>query len=140
MSTILVMESADEAQDLAAAMLHACPDKRVFAFRGELGAGKTTLIKAFCTELGVEDKPTSPSFSIVNEYHTENKGPIYHFDLFRLKDVQELQGIGFGEYIDSGAYCFVEWPELAKSQLPPGTVQVRFEVTKDGTRAIHLEP
>ncbi|MBK7271612.1 MAG: tRNA (adenosine(37)-N6)-threonylcarbamoyltransferase complex ATPase subunit type 1 TsaE [Flavobacteriales bacterium] len=86
------------------------------------------------------DKPTAPVFSIVHgEYHGAQKGHL-PFDLFRLKDVQELQGIGFGEYIDSGAYCFVEWPELAKGQLPPGTVQVRFEVTKDGTRAIHLEP
>ncbi|HMQ74479.1 MAG TPA: tRNA (adenosine(37)-N6)-threonylcarbamoyltransferase complex ATPase subunit type 1 TsaE [Flavobacteriales bacterium] len=140
MSTILVMQRPEEAAELAAAMLHACPQRRVFAFRGELGAGKTTFIKALCAELGVEDEATSPSFALVNEYRSERRGPVYHFDLFRLKDARELEGIGFGEYIDSGSYCFVEWPELAKGQLPADTVQVRFEVITDGTRTIHLEP
>ncbi|MCB9170861.1 MAG: tRNA (adenosine(37)-N6)-threonylcarbamoyltransferase complex ATPase subunit type 1 TsaE [Flavobacteriales bacterium] len=140
MSTVLTLDRPDEAKDLAAALLHACPNKRVFAIRGELGAGKTTLIKALCAELGVEDEATSPSYAIVNEYKAPGRGTVYHFDLHRLKDAKELEGIGFEEYLDSGSYCFVEWPEVAAGQLPPDTVELRFEVTGDGVRAIHLKP
>lgn len=128
MSSILVMHRPEEADEVAGALLHACPDHRVFAFRGELGAGKTTLIKALCRELGVQEVTASPSFAIVNEYHDAHGEPIYHFDLFRLKDAGELDGIGFSEYLDSGHYCFVEWPELATGRLPRDTVRVDIQV------------
>lgn len=138
MSTLMQLHRADEAPDLAAAMLYACPDRRVFAFQGELGAGKTTLIKAMCGELGVESGTSSPSFSIVNEYRTAANDTVYHFDLFRLKDAAELDGIGFAEYLDSGKYCFVEWPELARKFLPPDAVRVRMRVSASGDRTIEL--
>ncbi len=132
------LHNADEAHDLAAAMLSACKNRRVFAFQGDLGAGKTTLIKALCGELGVEQGTASPSFSIVNEYRTAGNEPVYHFDLFRLKDAAELEGIGFTEYLDSGKYCFVEWPELAKNLLPADAVRVRMKVAATGDRTVEL--
>jgi tRNA threonylcarbamoyladenosine biosynthesis protein TsaE len=139
MSTVLTLRRPDEAGELAAALLGACPDRRVFAFQGDLGAGKTTLIKALCAQLGVEQGTGSPSFAIVNEYRTAAGGPVYHFDLYRLKDAGELEGIGFREYLDSGRYCFVEWPELARDELPPDTVHVRITAVPDGGRLIELD-
>lgn len=138
MSTLMQLHNADEATDLAAAMLNACGKRRVFAFHGDLGAGKTTLIKAMCGELGVEQGTGSPSYGIVNEYRTADNEAVYHFDLFRLKDVAELDGIGFTEYLDSGKYCFVEWPELAKNLLPHDAVRVRMKVAASGDRTVEL--
>lgn len=138
MSSLLMMHGATEADAMAASLLNTFPDRRVFAFRGELGAGKTTLIKALCRELGVEDQATSPSFSIVNEYLDAARRPVYHFDLYRLKSVRELEDIGFHEYLDSGHYCFVEWPEIALALLPPGTVTVRINVM-NGERALQID-
>ncbi len=138
MSTILQLSRVDEAADLAAAMLNACKGRRVFVFQGDLGAGKTTLIKALCGELGVEEGTASPSFSIVNEYRTHGNDAVYHFDLYRLKDAAELEGIGFTEYLDSGSYCFVEWPEVARNLLPPDAVRVRMKVAASGDRTVEL--
>jgi tRNA threonylcarbamoyladenosine biosynthesis protein TsaE len=138
MSSILRLARPEDAPELAAALLHSCEDRRVFAFRGEMGAGKTTLIKALCTELGVEAGTSSPSFGIVNEYQGTG-GPIHHFDLYRLKDASELEGIGFTEYLDSGHYCFVEWPELARDLLPADTVWVRMQPYAGGERTVELE-
>lgn len=132
------LNHVDQAADLAAAMLSACKDRRVFAFQGDLGAGKTTLIKAMCGELGVEEGTASPSYSIVNEYRTTGNETVYHFDLFRLKDAAELEGIGFSEYLDSGKYCFVEWPELAKNLLPADAVRVRMKLAASGDRTVEL--
>ena len=84
-------------------------EHRVFAFYGEMGAGKTTFIKAICEELGVEDVITSPTFAIVNEY-TSSDGPIYHFDFYRIKKLEEVYDMGFEDYFYSGALCFIEWP------------------------------
>lgn len=138
MSTMLQLHRAEEAPDLAAAMLSACKDRRIFVFQGDLGAGKTTLIKALCGELGVEGGTASPSFSIVNEYRTAANDTVYHFDLYRLRDSSELEGIGFTEYLDSGHYCFVEWPELARDLLPSDAVRVRMKALPTGDRTIEL--
>ncbi len=138
MSTMLQLHRAEEAPDLAAAMLSACKDRRIFVFQGDLGAGKTTLIKALCGELGVEGGTASPSFSIVNEYRTAANDTVYHFDLYRLRDRSELEGIGFTEYLDSGHYCFVEWPELARDLLPSDAVRVRMKALPTGDRTIEL--
>jgi tRNA threonylcarbamoyladenosine biosynthesis protein TsaE len=138
MSAVLRLSRAEEAPELAAALLHSCPDRRVFAFRGEMGTGKTTLIKALSAELGVEAGTSSPSFAIVNEY-AGARGPVFHFDLYRMKDVNELEGIGFTEYLDSGHYCFVEWPELARDLLPADTVWVRLEAHAGGERSVQLD-
>ena len=108
---------------------------RVFAFYGEMGAGKTTFIKAICEELGVEDVITSPTFAIVNEY-TSNDGTIYHFDFYRIKKLEEVYDMGFEDYFYSGALCFIEWPELIEEVLPEDAVKVSIKEEEDGTRSI----
>ena len=110
-------------------------EHRVFAFYGEMGAGKTTFIKAICEELGVEDVITSPTFAIVNEY-TSSDGPIYHFDFYRIKKLEEVYDLGFEDYFYSGALCFIEWPELIEDVLPEDAVKVQIKEEEDGTRAI----
>ncbi len=110
-------------------------EHHVFAFYGEMGAGKTTFIKAICEELGVEDVITSPTFAIVNEY-TSSDGPIYHFDFYRIKKLEEVYDMGFEDYFYSGALCFIEWPELIEDVLPEDAVKVQIKEEEDGTRAI----
>ena len=110
-------------------------DHRVFAFYGEMGAGKTTFIKAICEELGVSDVITSPTFAIVNEY-TSSDGPIYHFDFYRIKKLEEVYDMGFEDYFYSGALCFIEWPELIEEVLPEDAVKVCIKEEEAGTRAI----
>ena len=109
---------------------------RVFAFYGEMGAGKTTFIKAICEELGVEDVITSPTFAIVNEY-TSNDGPIYHFDFYRIKKLEEVYDMGFEDYFYSGALCFIEWPELIEEVLPEDAVKVNITENADGSRTMN---
>lgn len=138
MLATILLRKPQEAEEIARLILQSHADSRVFAFHGELGAGKTTLVKAFCSVLGVKDRTSSPSFAIVNEYRDGSGSPLYHFDLYRLKAAEELEGIGFDEYLDSGAYCFIEWPELAADHLRD-VVHVRLEVAGNGTRTIRLQ-
>lgn len=136
MSVDFKLQSAADARAAGQEILTAFPEARVFALHGELGTGKTTLIKGFCAALGVKDQASSPSFAIVNEYRAADGSPVYHFDLYRLKDAAELDGIGFEEYLDSGAYCFIEWPELAAELLPDDAVHLRVHAQADGSRTI----
>jgi tRNA threonylcarbamoyladenosine biosynthesis protein TsaE len=99
---------------------------RVFALYGSMGAGKTTFIKAICALLGVVDIVQSPTFSIVNEYKTKEGESIYHFDFYRIKKTEEVFDIGYEDYLYSGSYCFLEWPELVESLLPEGTIRIRI--------------
>ena len=130
------MTSAEELPRVAQLLLDTFPQCRHFAFHGDLGAGKTTLIKAICQRLGVKEIMSSPTFSIVNEYRTEDGLPVFHFDFYRLRDESEAYGSGLHEYFDSGEYCFVEWPEKANSILPEGTIHVYLEVKKNEERTI----
>lgn len=129
----------EAAPEVAATILRDFPSTRVFALLGDLGAGKTTLIKGFCQALGVKDGTSSPSFSLVNEYWSAHDGPVYHFDLYRMRDARELEGIGFTEYVDSDAYCFIEWPELADHLLPEGTAHLRITVEGE-IRILTVDP
>ena len=110
-------------------------ERRVFAFYGKMGAGKTTFIKAVCEELGVEDVITSPTFAIVNEY-TSGEKSIYHFDFYRIKKLEEVYDMGYEEYFYSGALCFIEWPELIEELLPEDAVKVIIETLPAGGRSI----
>ena len=137
LATLTLRKPAD-APEIARVILQGYPEARVLAFHGDLGAGKTTLIKALGQELGVADAMSSPTFALVNEYRSGAGDPVYHFDLYRLKDAAELDAIGFSEYVDSGNYCFIEWPQLAEELLPPGTLHVTLEEGANGVRLISL--
>lgn len=122
---------ADAAQEFVAQMGH----RRIFAFYGGMGAGKTTFIKALCQQLGVKDAVTSPTFAIVNEYGSDI-GSIYHFDFYRIKNLAEVMDLGFDDYAYSGHLCLMEWPELIEDLLPDNTVSVHIEETDNGMRKI----
>ena len=111
------IESLDTIRDAAKQFVAAMGDSRVFAFYGKMGAGKTTFIKALCTELGVEDVITSPTFAIVNEYTDGQGDPIYHFDFYRIKKLEEVYDMGYEDYFYNGGLCLIEWPELIEQLL-----------------------
>ena len=104
--------------------------EKIVLFFGEMGVGKTTLIKEFCKHLGVADEVSSPTFSLVNEYESK-LGPIYHFDLYRVQSEEELYDIGYEDYFYSGYLCLVEWPEMASGLLPEKYVSVKIRVEND---------
>lgn len=110
---------------------------KVFAFYGKMGSGKTTFIKAVCEELGVTDVITSPTFAIVNEYQSEQTPkPIFHFDFYRIKKLEEVYDMGYEDYFYSGSLCFLEWPELIEEILPADVVKVKIEEQADGSRTV----
>ena len=117
-------------------------DRRVFAFYGQMGAGKTTFIKAVCETLGVEDVITSPTFAIINEYSCSMPlapcPTIYHFDFYRIKKLEEVYDMGYEDYFYSGALCFIEWPELIEEILPTDAVKVTITQNPDASRTITL--
>ena len=126
----------EEINEAAKLFISTIGKDNVFAFYGKMGAGKTTFIKAICEELGVEDVITSPTFAIVNEY-TDGKGsPIYHFDFYRIKKLDEVYDMGYADYFDSGNLCFLEWPELIEDLLPGNVVKVTIEETEGSCRRI----
>ncbi|GAA2995594.1 tRNA (adenosine(37)-N6)-threonylcarbamoyltransferase complex ATPase subunit type 1 TsaE [Prevotella corporis] len=114
-------------------------DKKVFAFYGKMGAGKTTFTKAICEVLGVKDVITSPTFAIVNEYTDGNGNPIYHFDFYRIKKLEEVYDMGYEDYFYSGNLCLLEWPELIEEILPDNAIKVKIEEQQDGSRLVTLE-
>ncbi len=156
-------------------LLDVYPDKRVYAFHGQMGAGKTTFVKQLCEELGVTDIVNSPTFAIVNVYDLPARktshphgsptasetsglvscseqserscseavlnlaGEIYHFDCYRIKDLREAYDMGTEEYLYSGNYCFIEWPEMIEDLLPEDTVNVTLTVNEDGIRTMRVE-
>ena len=108
----------------------------MFAFYGKMGAGKTTFVKAICEELGVDDVITSPTFAIINEYETPSNSPIYHFDFYRIKKLEEVYDMGYEDYFYSGSLCFIEWPELIEEILPDDAVRVSIAEQEDGSRTV----
>jgi tRNA threonylcarbamoyladenosine biosynthesis protein TsaE len=113
-------------------------NNKIFLFYGEMGAGKTTFIKSICQALGVADTVSSPTFSIVNEYDSPH-GPVFHFDFYRLKTETEAMDLGYEEYLYSGNYCFIEWPEKIPNLLPENALKVVLTITGDQARLIQIE-
>lgn len=132
----ITINSIDEIAQAARDFKAGIGDHRVIAFHGEMGAGKTTFIKALCAEFGVTDNVASPTFAIINEYLTPSDETIYHFDLYRLETIADLQNIGAEDYFYSGNLCLIEWPDIAEPLLPGNTLHVTIAVLPDKTRKI----
>ena len=132
----ILISSLDTIDDAALKFAEILKEHRIIAFYGEMGAGKTTFIKALCNVLGVEDEVNSPTFTIVNEYDSPLYSPIYHFDFYRIDSLRELYEIGFSEYIDSGELIFFEWPEKIEDILPEECLRVNIKITDNGGRVI----
>lgn len=126
----------DHIREAAREFIEHIGNHRVFAFYGKMGAGKTTFVKAICEELGVDDVITSPTFAIINEYETPSNSPIYHFDFYRIKKLEEVYDMGYEDYFYSGSLCFIEWPELIEEILPDDAVRVSIAEQEDGSRTV----
>ncbi|MCF0206141.1 MAG: tRNA (adenosine(37)-N6)-threonylcarbamoyltransferase complex ATPase subunit type 1 TsaE [Bacteroidales bacterium] len=120
----IIVNSIEDLPEAAEKFLELVGEERIFAFYGEMGVGKTTFIKELCRKMEVEDEITSPTFAIVNEYFSEKYGQIFHFDFYRINKLIEVYDLGFEEYLDSGAYIFMEWSENIDEILPEGIVKV----------------
>lgn len=132
----ITINGLDTIRSAALQFIENIGSSRVFAFYGKMGAGKTTFVKALCEELGCDDVITSPTFAIVNEYTDGEQQPVYHFDFYRIKKLEEVYDMGYEEYFYSGALCLIEWPELIEDVLPDDTVRVTIEEQADGSRLL----
>ena len=130
------VNSLEELNQVAEELIKQFPNERVFAFYGKMGAGKTTFIQSICKTLGTDDNVTSPTFALINEYETEQMNSIFHFDFYRIKDIEEAFDLGYEDYIYSGDYCLIEWPEMIESLLPDNLVEGKIEANEDNSRMI----
>ncbi|MDQ1296419.1 MAG: tRNA threonylcarbamoyladenosine biosynthesis protein TsaE [Bacteroidota bacterium] len=134
----IVISTKRELPKAVRKLLNHTGKNRLLAFYGSMGAGKTTIIKAICESLGATDAVTSPTFTLVNEYITPDGDSLYHIDFYRIKKRDEVFDLGIEEYLSSGFYCFMEWPELIEDILPPETVKVRITVGPDEVRILEI--
>ena len=128
--------SLKDLEKTAINLLSVFPEQRVFAFYGKMGAGKTTFIQAICKSLGTDDVVTSPTFAIINEYKTREQKSIFHFDFYRIKNLEEAFDLGYEDYLFGNDYCLIEWPEMIEPLLPKQIVEVKIEVNTDESRTI----
>lgn len=135
---IIHIPDTDALPRAARDFLELMDDYTVYTFTGDMGAGKTTFISALTQALGVDaDEANSPSFAIVNEYRSDTSAELmYHFDLYRLESLEEVMDIGFEDYLDCGALCFIEWPDKVMDILPDDTVKVEIKVNDDHSRTL----
>ena len=132
------INNLNEIESAAKQFVSVIGDKKVFAFYGLMGAGKTTFIKAVCKELGVEETITSPTFAIVNEYKSGSRESIYHFDFYRINKLEEAYDFGYEDYFYSGNVCFIEWPELVEPILPIDVAKVQIREYDNGKRVVEI--
>ena len=132
----IIIRSLDQIEQAARIFVQNIGTRKVFAFYGKMGAGKTTFIKAVCRALGVEDVITSPTFAIVNEYTDATGSPVFHFDFYRIKKLEEVYDMGYEDYFYSHNLCFLEWPELIEDILPDDAMRVSITEQEDGSRVI----
>lgn len=130
-----IISNQNELPEAAKELLNFAGEERVFLFYGEMGAGKTTFIKALCRALGVEDPVSSPTFSIINEY-IANGQSMYHFDFYRIKTENEALDMGYEDYLFSGNYCFIEWPERISNLLPQKCIEISLQQTTGDEREL----
>lgn len=139
--SLTVRHTPDGLAAAAQTLLKHAGETRVWCLKGDLGAGKTTLTRAVCTQLGVSDNVCSPTFSLIHEYATTTGTPVYHFDLYRLQHEEEVLELDCMAYFDSGSYCFVEWPERIPNLLPAPHYQVHLTTVSEDCRlleAVHV--
>ena len=134
----IIISDKSHLKESAKKFLRITSGKKIFAFFGSMGAGKTTIIKAICEALGATDIVTSPTFTIVNEYKTLNGESIFHIDFYRIKKTEEVFDFGIEEYFNSDSYCFMEWPELIEDILPPGTVNIKIIIDDNERRILKI--
>ena len=132
----LTIQSLQTIQETAKAFLEQTKDKSIIAFYGEMGVGKTTFIKALCKELQITDQASSPTFALINEYKTQQADSIFHFDFYRIEDIEEVFDFGYEEYFYSGNLCLIEWPEKIQELLPDNCLEVRMTENRDKTRTL----
>ncbi|MBQ3577004.1 MAG: tRNA (adenosine(37)-N6)-threonylcarbamoyltransferase complex ATPase subunit type 1 TsaE, partial [Coprobacter sp.] len=133
--------SLDKINQVAREFIRNMGDATVFAFYGNMGAGKTTFIKAICEELGISEGVNSPTFAIVNEYRSDTTGElVYHFDFYRINKIEEVYDLGYEDYFYSGALCFLEWSEKVEELLPPETVMVTIKEVENSARMVECKP
>ena len=134
------IENLEQLPQAVTQFIEAMDDRTVYAFRGEMGAGKTTFITELCRQLGVDDVANSPTFAIVNEYRSDTTAElIYHFDFYRIEEIEEVFDLGYEEYFYSGDLCLVEWPEKIEPLLPDDAMTVRITVGEDEHRIFEIE-
>ncbi len=134
----IIISDKSHIHSSARKFLKLVPGRKIFAFHGAMGAGKTTIIKAICEELGAKDIVTSPTFTIVNEYRTLTGESIYHIDFYRIRKTEEVFDFGLEEYFESGSYCFMEWPELVEEILPENILHVRITIDENDRRILNF--
>lgn len=129
--------SLSDLAPIAKQILTSSPGKKLL-FYGPMGAGKTTLIKELCKQLGSKDEISSPTFSLVNEYRTDDGSALFHFDFYRIEDEDEAYDIGLEDYFESDAWCFIEWPQNIENLLPLNATKIQLAILEDGRRSIQL--
>ena len=132
----LTINTLADLPQAAASLLPLLEQYRVVALHGDMGVGKTTLIKALCEAMGVAGTVNSPTFALVNEYRRPGGEPVYHFDFYRINKPEEVFDLGYEEYFFGGQLCLVEWPELVAPLLPAGALHLHISVRNDGAREI----
>jgi len=135
---MLTINSIEEIRETAKKFIDEIGEKKIFAFNGKMGAGKTTFIKAICETMGVKETINSPTFSIVNEYEAADGRIIFHFDCYRINKIQEALDLGAEEYLYSGNLCFIEWSENIAPILPDSLVNVDIVEIENGGRQITI--
>ncbi|CAL2084554.1 tRNA threonylcarbamoyladenosine biosynthesis protein TsaE [Tenacibaculum sp. 190524A05c] len=130
--------SLDQLREIAQEVI-ASSKHKILLFNGEMGVGKTTLIKEICSILGVQDTISSPTFSLVNEYVTDKNETVYHFDFYRIKEEEEALDMGIEDYFYNDNWCLVEWPQNIKNLLPLNSVNIHIELNSDNQRNIQLK-
>lgn len=134
----ILIENESKLKEAAQSLLKFAEGEKIFLLQGEMGAGKTSLIKSICLQLGMLENVSSPTYSLVNEYVFPN-GKIFHFDFFRIKNESEAFDLGFEEYLTSGDYCFIEWPEMIPNIWPDRYIEIKIIETEMGARKISAQ-